>query len=660
MAAKSWGVFLCNCRSTLTVEAERLAGVASLVTVASEPEKEIAEFARLADEQDVENVIIGCCASPELFEEALGARRLSFVDLKGQCFGPHKEPGEAHGKALRMISGAMVRALRKKDVTHNLLKVGGRVLIYTDSALGLELAEKLKELEEITIVATPGAAGFDELPGWKVSRGAIGAIAGRLGNFLVTVQPYQEPDARPRAAFDVAVDQVVLLAKEELPYLQGRTGIHVIPPSGNGTLQNAAQQVLDHVGLFHKPEHLSYDTKACAGGAAGMQTCGRCLPACPYGAIARDGGNELRVVVDHLTCEGCGACAAVCPTSALRFTEPSPAEIYGQLAGYLADPPAPRGDGAAAQGDAGAPPVVVFHCEQKGRQVLAEAGSRPIPYSAAVLPVEVPCTRYVSEALMLEALSMGAGGVALLGCENCPNGERELLLEKLEFAQLVLNTFGLGGERVRLFTADEGGEAEAVAALDRFAGEVGPTPCKSGGKPPRRTGNREIVADAIRGFIAHTGKEPGGIKVPEGQPYGYVEIKDSGCTLCRACANVCPTHAFKFDEAEQVLSFKHINCVACGMCEKSCPENVITLKAELYLESQALDYMTVVEDESVDCAKCGKPYINRRALEAIEAKVLNLESLLDTFSGERRGLLRMCPDCRAVSAMWDVDQGWEP
>ncbi|MCZ6843146.1 MAG: methyl-viologen-reducing hydrogenase subunit delta, partial [SAR324 cluster bacterium] len=69
----------------------------------------------------------------------------------------------------------------------------------------------------------------------------------------------------------------------------------------------------------------------------------------------------------------------------------------------------------------------------------------------------------------------------------------------------------------------------------------------------------------------------------------------------------------------------------------------------------------VVEDEMITCARCEAPYINRRALEAIESKVLGLESLLDTFAGKRKKILRMCPDCRAVAAMWDVDQGnWEP
>ena len=60
------------------------------------------------------------------------------------------------------------------------------------------------------------------------------------------------------------------------------------------------------------------------------------------------------------------------------------------------------------------------------------------------------------------------------------------------------------------------------------------------------------------------------------------------------------------------------------------------------------------------CAKCEKPYINRRALEAVESKLFEIESQNNTFSGNRKNLLRMCPDCRTVVAMMEVEKGWEP
>ena len=138
------------------------------------------------------------------------------------------------------------------------------------------------------------------------------------------------------------------------------------------------------------------------------------------------------------------------------------------------------------------------------------------------------------------------------------------------------------------------------------------------------------------------------------------QVQPEGCTLCRSCVNVCPVHAFKLEEQTTALQHKHLACVACGLCETACPEHVITLRSEIYFDQAALDYRTVVQDAMVSCARCDKPYINRKALETIEARVLSLDSLLDTCSGQRRVLLRICPDCRAVAAMLEVDKGWEP
>lgn len=96
------------------------------------------------------------------------------------------------------------------------------------------------------------------------------------------------------------------------------------------------------------------------------------------------------------------------------------------------------------------------------------------------------------------------------------------------------------------------------------------------------------------------------------------------------------------------------------LCETVCPEDVITLRPELEVSRRALEYQPVVQDAIVGCARCDKPFINQKALEAIEAKLLSLDVLGDTFSGARQALLRMCPDCRAVAAMMEVDKGWEP
>ena len=654
MPGKDWGVFLCDCRSTLAVSPGLFEGQASLITVASEPEQSIGPFAAQADERELERVVVACCSPRSLFREALGGRELVFLDLKEKCFTAHSDPAQAQAKARRMIHAAMMGAEARGEISQNLMRVGGRLALYTDSPTGLKLAEKVRELGEMTVFVAPGAPGFEGVPAWKVNRARLVSVEGRLGNFQVTTETPANGGSGSPEPVKMAADQVVVWTEGELPPIQRRTGVHLYHGAGEEVLEEAVERVRELSGVFRKPEHVAYDPQVCAGGAATLQACGHCITSCPYDAIARDSTNPLRIRVDHLACEGCGACVSTCPTSALRFTEPSPKQIYAQLAGLLAEPVE----------DGGAPPVILFHCEEQGRRLLQEAGAAGLHYPASVLPVEVPCLRYVSEAIMLEAVRMGAAGVGLLGCETCPNGERELLLGKMELSRQILDSFGLGGDRLRLITTEPGNDAEAVAALTQFASAIEGLPAAGeaglAAQLPRQTGNREILAEAIGGLIELTGREPGGIKPPAGQPFGFAEVREAGCTMCRACTNVCPTHAFKFEEETLTLHFKPINCISCGLCENFCPEKVISVRSELFLEKQALEYSVVVRDEMLTCISCEKPFINRRALEAVEARVLNLATLLDTFDGDRKKLLRMCPDCRAAYAILEVDKGWEP
>jgi ferredoxin len=658
MLAKRWGVFLCDCRSTLNMDLQKIGNPASLVVVATNPEKDIEDFASKADQLELEHVVVGCCAKPLIFEEALQGKTLHFLDLKGKCFAPHSNLEQAHTKASKMIEAEIrVSNIKAKNpVPVNPLQVGNRVVIYTEFPEGLKLANMLKDMGEngtggVTLCISSEIEGLGDSPLLE-QRSALVGVEGRLGNFQITLEPDSKTNGGTQNRFSLVADQLVVLTKAPPSGVKRRTGIHLLSSTESKILEETATQVRELVGHFHKPVHLTYDQDICAGGDKGIETCGHCISYCPYDAISRQTENRLRIQVDHLTCEGCGACVSACPTSALQFTEPSPQEIYARMAALLESSKEKQGNVE--------PPVIVFHCEEMGRKVLETAGEIPLPYSSGVLPVEVPCLRYVSESNMLAAFSLGAAGVGLLGCENCPNGERELLYQKYDFTQLILQHFGLGQERVRIITAEEGLEADAIGVVNEFISQLSDAPLVASWSTPRQTENREIMAEVLESFLEQTGKEPGTMKLSPDLPFALAEVEESGCTLCRSCANVCPTNAFKFEEDGNSLHFKHINCVGCGLCEQVCPENVITLRRELFLEKQALDYVMVAEDEMIACAKCGKPYINKRALEAVESKLFEVESLRTTFSGNRKNILKMCPDCRTVEAMMEVEKGWEP
>ena len=658
MQSNNWGAFLCDCRSSVNVDQKKIGDPVPLVKDVTNPEEEIHTFAKDAEQQNIEHVLVGCCAEPAVFEQALTGKTLHFLDLKGKCFTPHSDTKKSHLKALKLINAeiraASIRTQNKVPV--NPLRVENKIVIYTEFTEGMKMAGKLGDLFAegkggLTFCISPETEGMDNSP-LSDQRVSLVSVEGRLGNLRITLDPEPLPDGSSQKRYEIKADQLVVLAKKPPEGIIRRTGVHLVPSVDDEILEETASQIRDLVGYFHKPEHVIYNKDICAGGDKGIETCGRCITFCPYQAISRQTENSLRIDVDHLTCEGCGACVSACPTSALQFTEPNPQEIYARMGAMLTS--------SKEEHATNDPPVILFHCEEMGRKVLQTAGEIPYLYSPAVLPIEVPCLRYVSESNMLAALSLGAAGVGLLGCENCPNGERELLYQKYEFTQLILKNFDLGQERVGIMTAQEGMEEKAVDSVNQFVSKLSKPSLAARWTTPSQTGNREILTDVIKDLIEQTSNEPGSVDISQELPFAYAEVNESGCTLCRSCANVCPTNAFKFEEENNSLHFKHINCVGCGLCEQLCPEKVITLREELHLDKISLDYRKVAEDEMVACIQCKKPYINRRALEAVESKVLGVESLQSTFSGNRKNILRMCPDCRTVEAMMEVEKGWEP
>jgi ferredoxin len=650
--AINWGLFLCNCRGTIALDTQRLTlpTAPSVLSAARDPENDIRDFAARASRERLDRVVIGCCVEAKFFEEVfadcgLPSPRVHCLNLKNSCFVPHADSEKAHAKASRLLRVAMETAELDGQPLYNRLASGPRVLIAADSVHAKQLAEQLGETIEPLFVVAPSIATDDHAG--TVFTGRITEVKGRLGDFHVTLENAEAP-AMPRR--ELRADQVVIISHNGRPSFKQRTGLHLLDSPTDADLDRLAERIRELIGEFLKPVHVSYHANICAGGTANQESCGVCITACPYDAISRDPENHLRMRVDHMSCEGCGACVSACPTSSLRFTEPSPEETYTRLAAVLTRSGGSDGERLAA----------LFHCGEQGRRVFEEAGRQALAYPAGVLPIEVPCLRYVSEANMLAAFRFGADGVALLGCEKCPHGSRELLHQKLEFARVTLDAFGLGAGRLRLITAEDGAESEAITNFSSFAEALEATPIHWDGKRLGQLGNREVIAESLRTFIEQTQKQPGARALGNGYPFASAEVRASGCTMCRSCVNVCPTHAFSLDENSQSLQFRQISCVACGLCEKVCPENVITLHHEIRFEQRALDYQTVVQDDMVSCVKCGKPYINRKALETVEARLLSLESLLDTFTGNRRNLLRMCPDCRTVVAMLEVEKGWKP
>ncbi len=704
-----WGVALCSCNETLRLDPGRLAAAlgtdAPPAVFARLPRDEIHAFVDWASREQADRVVVACCGAPELFREALAAAGRDpgaalVVNVREHAWLAD-DPAARERSVARLLRAAMRAAEHGVPGPERALRVGRTVLIFTDGPGGFRLAQRLDGIARPVLVLDDRSTAFDaEPPGafpWKTGWGRLARLEGSLGAFRATIERTQplslEACIRCRRCVPVChtsaiteglrlrtdlcdrcgdcltacgavgairipreeretvlADQVVVLSAAS-PAAPRRTGHHVADPRDAAAVDQLAWTVLGLIGDFTRPQPVAYDPGTCAGGASGHASCGRCVGACPYGAIARDPRAPLRIVVDHAACEGCGACVAVCPTSSLTFTDPPPGALRARLAALLAPLP------GIAEPDR---PVVVFHCPERGEAALRDAARRRLPAPPGLLPMPMACLRHVSEADVLGAFRLGAAGVALLGCADCPHGPREALQERLGRLRAVLDAFGAGGDRLTLIASDAGDRDAAARALREFAAAVGPPPIRWDGQGVLPAGDREAIAEAIRALLDATRREPGALAVAVDAPYAVPRIDPARCTLARACVNACPTHAWRFDEARQALELRAIACVNCGLCVKVCPEGAITLEPAIPLEARALDWRVEVRDEPAACSRCGRPFGNRRAVEAVAAKVLALPAMLDVFAGGRRELLRMCPDCRAVAAMLEVHKGWEP
>jgi L-aspartate semialdehyde sulfurtransferase ferredoxin len=50
-----------------------------------------------------------------------------------------------------------------------------------------------------------------------------------------------------------------------------------------------------------------------------------------------------------------------------------------------------------------------------------------------------------------------------------------------------------------------------------------------------------------------------------------VTRNEERCTNCGACVTVCPTGAFRLDNATREILFDNSKCIACGLCIPACP-----------------------------------------------------------------------------------------
>lgn len=464
----------------------------------------------------------------------------------------------------------------------------GRLLVIGDAAI---LGERLEDVLGRGGVVVPKV---DTLHGW------LGAFEARWSDAA---------GARVAQKFDLVLD---LGSPPRLTMFHPPQGYYA--PQDENALQAALDEITEAVGEYEKPKYFLYDGRICAHGRANVRGCDRCIEVCSTQAI-ESAGDGVRVE-PHL-CMGCGACATVCPSGAMRHNYPSLSYWSGKLRAML---------GAYAMAG-GRDACLLFHVGELTTESLQER----------VIPVSVHDVAATGPDLMLGALALGANQVVVLAGPELAPQYLEALHAQVQWCSALLKGLGYAGEHLRL-----------IASLEELEG-LAPAQVPTGMAGFRLLDHkRDTLQACIDHFVRHApSPPPEALPLPEGAPYGTVEVSGGKCTLCYACVTVCPASALQDGRSAPQLRFVERNCIQCGLCEAACPEDAIRRAPRLLLKHGG-EVRVLHEDTPVHCVRCGKPFATAAMVFAMETR-LAAHSMYAT--AQARSRLRMCGDCRLVDML---------
>jgi ferredoxin len=585
-------------------------------------------------------LMVGCTQEAPLFSETaenIGNTDIQYVNLR-ETAGWSTEGSEAGPKMAALVAAASEAAPPASIVT---LTSEGVILIYGRDEGAIEAAELLKQHLDVTVLIVPPA---EIVPPWvddvPVVKGKIRSVKGHLGAFELTVDEYAQalPSSRRSLAFGPAKDWVISRCDIVLDIAGGapllaadlRDGYLRADPGDPTAVLRAVIKARDLVGTFEKPAYITFKEDLCVHSRSKVVGCRRCLDLCPAGAIAPAGDH---VAIDPNICAGCGQCAAVCPTGAASYALPPSDVLMRRLRALL----------TAYREAGGERSIVLLHDEVHGTPLIEALARFGDGLPANVLPLTVNEITQVGLEAIAAALAYGASALRFL-LRAKPRHDLAGLSKTIAVAAPILTGLGFAAGTIGTIETDD---PDALGVTLRMIAAPDPAPRPAGFLPVGA--KREVLRLALRELQRAAPAPVDLIALPEGAPFGAIEVDQRGCTLCLACVSACPTGALLDDPERPMLRFAEDACVQCGLCKATCPEKVITLKPRLDFNAATAPARVLKQEEPFDCIRCGKPFGVKSTIERVTAKLAGKHWMYGS-ADRRLDSLKMCADCRVIAA----------
>lgn len=642
-----------------------------------------------------DDLVVACTQESRLFGELsaqtegavdLDVRPIRFVNIR-ETGGWGREAQHATPKMAALLAAARLPEPEPvPTVTYN---SEGRLLIIGPLERAEALAALVSDALDVTLLPTGGSGQQARL--YPVLPGQLHRLQGWLGAFAVTVSASNPIDldlctrcnacvaACPEGAIGLDYQVDLSLCKSHRACVKACEAVGAInfqreaqereetfdlvldlrdapgftqhalpqgyvhlPPSADVLAQvRAVTQLRDLVGEFEKPRFFTYKQKICAHGRNQSVGCSACVDVCSASAISSDLKRNQIVVNPHL-CVGCGTCTTVCPTGAISYAYPRATEQGVKLRNLLATYAKAGGQDAA----------LLLHSQEAGAVLVNDLGRlaqldktvRGVP--ARVVPLPLWHTSSTGVDLWLTAFAYGARQVwVLMTGEEAPQ-YHEALREQMAVAESIVQALGYSGRHFKLI---EVRDARDLPLLDTELGEApvqGVTKAASFAVQPEKRATLDLALDHLLQDSANriSRTKDAAIALPAASPFGSLNVDRDACTLCLSCVSACPASALQDNAERPQLRFIEKNCVQCGLCATTCPENAITLQPRLLLSDERRQPRVLNEAQPYQCVRCGKPFGTLKGIEVMLAKL----SGHAMFQGEALERLKMCGDCRVV------------
>lgn len=632
IVAMTGRLVLCDCAGTQAIDAKSLenaSGLACTRVHSALCTREVAEAAKAIGDG---GAIIACRQEQATFEEIageLGVGDTQFVDIRDRA-GWTADESPTAPKMAALIADAQLAPPPVKTID---VHSEGLCLVVGEPEVAFAAAEQLCTVLGVTVLVD--GAVDPELPldrRFDVIQGRLANASGSIGAFRVTIGNLRQlaPGGRgdfaladPVASGESACDLILDLSGGSpiFPAPRKRDGYLRADPGDPLAVQRSIFEISHLTGTFERPLYVAFDAHLCAHSRAAKTGCTRCLDICPTGAIAPDGDH---VAIDPLICAGCGACSSLCPSGAVSYDQPPVNFLFRRLETLA----------RVFRSAGGNCPRLLVHDHETGAEMISLAARFGSGLPASVLPLELESVSCFGHAEMLAAVATGFASVDIL---LAPRTEHEVLEREMALAGAIV-----GALRIRLLDLTD---PEALSDALYSAEVTEPV-----AEPVLPLGGRREVTRLAAKALNPTAAEP--IPLPDGAPYGAVVVDTELCTLCLACASLCPSGALGDNPDKPQLRFQEDACLQCGLCANVCPENAISLVPQMDISDSAFRHRVMKEEEPFECIECGAPFGVKSTVERIVAQLEGKHSMFAASNAGR--LIRMCDDCR-VKAQYHAE-----